>query len=102
MHLLHIITQLCILTYVTCICSAHNSAGPKTDIISTEDGKQVGYLAQYVEEYTDAILKVIRMPESERLEMADAARQRASRFSAERFYRHYKIIMQRILCHSKE
>ncbi|KAL8119778.1 hypothetical protein AgCh_017042 [Apium graveolens] len=61
--------------------SFYNSAGPKMDIISPEDGKQIGFLAQRVEEYTDAILQILRMPESERLEMADAARQRASRDS---------------------
>ncbi|KAK1365043.1 hypothetical protein POM88_040604 [Heracleum sosnowskyi] len=81
---------------------AHNSAGPKTDIISIEDGKQVGFLAQHVEEYTDAMLQILRMTESERLEMADAARQRASRFSEQRFYRHYKIVIQRIICHPKK
>lgn len=85
------------MTSATFICTAHNSAGPKTDIISPEDGKQIGFLAQHVEEYTDAILQILRMPESERLEMADAARQRASRFSEQRFYRHYKMVIQRIL-----
>ena len=41
------------------------------DIVLTEDGKKVGFLAQDVEEYKDAMLQVIMMPESERLEMAE-------------------------------
>ena len=37
------------------------------DIVLEEDGQQTGFLAQNVEEYADAILKVLRMPETERL-----------------------------------
>lgn len=81
---------------------AHNSAGPKMDIVLTEDGKKVGFLAQDVEEYKDAMLQVIRMSESERLEMAEAARQRAGKFSEQRFYQDYKTVVQPILCHSKK
>ncbi|KAL9375495.1 hypothetical protein Peur_032374 [Populus x canadensis] len=40
---------------------------PKMDIVLEEDGQQTGFLAQNVEEYADAILKVLRMPETERL-----------------------------------
>ncbi|CAM9002609.1 unnamed protein product [Rhodiola kirilowii] len=38
---------------------AHNSAGPRMDIVLEEDGEVTGFLAQTVEEYADAILKVI-------------------------------------------
>lgn len=72
------------------------------DIVLTEDGKKVGFLAQDVEEYKDAMLQVIRMSESERLEMAEAARQRAGQFSEQRFYQDYKAVVQPILCHSKK
>ncbi|PPD82543.1 hypothetical protein GOBAR_DD20529 [Gossypium barbadense] len=34
----------------------------------------------------DAVLKIVKMPESERLKIATAARRRASRFSEQRFY----------------
>ncbi|KAL0282725.1 UNVERIFIED_CONTAM: GDP-Man:Man(3)GlcNAc(2)-PP-Dol alpha-1,2-mannosyltransferase [Sesamum radiatum] len=53
---------------------AHNSAGPKMDIVLPEEGKQTGFLAHNVQEYADAILRIIKMPESERLEMAAAAK----------------------------
>lgn len=92
-----------IIAYVdvtTCIWSAHNSAGPKMDIVLTEDGKKVGFLAQDVEEYKDAMLRVISMSESERLEMAEAARQRAGKFSEQRFYQDYKTVVQPIICHT--
>ncbi|KAJ6410361.1 hypothetical protein OIU84_007167 [Salix udensis] len=78
---------------------AHNSAGPKMDIVLEEDGQQTGFLAQNVEEYADAILKVLRMPETERLKMAAAARKRAGRFSEQRFFEDLKAAIRPILNH---
>ncbi|KAG8380839.1 hypothetical protein BUALT_Bualt06G0058200 [Buddleja alternifolia] len=76
---------------------AHNSAGPKMDIVLSEDGKQTGFLAENVEEYADAILTIIGMPVSERLEMAAAARKRASQFSEQRFYQDFKAAVGPII-----
>ncbi|KAL1341307.1 hypothetical protein HN51_027790 [Arachis hypogaea] len=78
---------------------AHNSAGPKMDIVLDEDGEQTGFLACTVEEYADAILRVIGMPETERLTMAAAARRRATRFSEQRFYDDFKDAVRPILSH---
>lgn len=69
------------------------------DIVLDEDGQQTGFLACTVEEYTDSILRVIRMPEMERLEMAAAARKRARRFSEQRFYDDFKAALRPIFCH---
>lgn len=80
--------------------SANNSAGPKMDIVLEEDGQQTGFLAQTVEEYADAILKILRMPETKRLEMAAAARRRAGRFSEQRFYEDFKAAVRPILSHA--
>uniref|UniRef100_A0A5B7BG76 Glycosyl transferase family 1 domain-containing protein n=1 Tax=Davidia involucrata TaxID=16924 RepID=A0A5B7BG76_DAVIN len=81
---------------------AHNSAGPKMDTVLEEDGQQAGFLAQNVEEYADAILKIIRMPEIERLKMAAAARKRAGKFSEQRFYEDFKAAVRPILCYSSK
>ncbi|KAA8534051.1 hypothetical protein F0562_031568 [Nyssa sinensis] len=81
---------------------AHNSAGPKMDIVLEEDGQQTGFLAQTMEEYADAILEIIRMPETERLKMAAAARIRAGRFSEQRFYEDFKAAVQPILRYSSK
>ncbi|KAI9384676.1 hypothetical protein POPTR_012G095500v4 [Populus trichocarpa] len=78
---------------------AHNSAGPKMDIVLEEDGQQTGFLAQNVDEYAEAVLKVLRMPETERLKIAAAARKRAGRFSEQRFYEDLKAAIQPILNH---
>ena len=70
------------------------------DIVLDEDAQQTGFLAQSVEEYADAILKILRMPESERLKIAAAARRRANRFSEQRFYDDLKAAIRPIICHS--
>ncbi|KAF8394895.1 hypothetical protein HHK36_018833 [Tetracentron sinense] len=79
---------------------AHNSAGPKMDIVLQENGQQIGFLARDVEEYADAILKILMMPETDRLEMAAAARRRAGRFSEQKFYEDFKAAISPILCHA--
>ncbi|KAL5985633.1 asparagine-linked glycosylation protein [Asimina triloba] len=76
---------------------AHNSAGPKMDIVLEEDGQRTGFLACELEEYADAILKVLKMPELDRLKMAAAARRRASRFSEQRFYEDFKAAIRPVL-----
>lgn len=81
------------------LISAHNSAGPKMDIVLEEDGEKTGFLACTVEEYADAILRIIRMSDTERLKMAAAARTRARRFSEQRFYEDFKAAVRPILCH---
>lgn len=70
------------------------------DIVLEEDGQQTGFLACTVEEYADAMLKIIRMPEMERLKMAAAARRRAGRFSEQRFSDDFKAAVRPILSHT--
>ncbi|GJN35316.1 hypothetical protein PR202_gb24071 [Eleusine coracana subsp. coracana] len=76
---------------------AHKSAGPMMDIVLDEDGHQTGFLASEVEEYTEAIIKVLGMPEPERQEMAAAARKRAQRFSEQRFHEDFTEAVRPIL-----
>ncbi|KAJ7963947.1 GDP-Man:Man(3)GlcNAc(2)-PP-Dol alpha-1,2-mannosyltransferase [Quillaja saponaria] len=77
---------------------AHSSAGPKMDIVLDEDGQQTGFLACTIEEYSDAILRIIGMSETERLTMAAAARKRAKRFSEQRFYDDFRAAIRPIMC----
>lgn len=53
------------------IAVAHNSGGPKSDIILNDDE---GYLCATVEEYANAIEKIISMPESSRKSIRHKAR----------------------------
>lgn len=70
------------------------------DIVLEEDGVKTGFLARTVDEYADAIISIIEMPEAERLKMASAARKRASRFSEQRFYEDFKAAIRPILNHT--
>ncbi|CAN1259486.1 GDP-Man:Man(3)GlcNAc(2)-PP-Dol alpha-1,2-mannosyltransferase [Linum perenne] len=83
------------------VVESHNSAGPRMDIVLEEDGEPTGFLAETVEEFADAIIKVVKMPESERLKMAAAARRRAGKFSEERFYEDLKSAIRPILARSR-
>ncbi|CAN6329629.1 unnamed protein product [Urochloa humidicola] len=76
---------------------AHKSAGPMMDIVLDEDGHQTGFLASEKEEFADAIIKVLRMSEQERQEMAAASRKRAQRFSGQRFHEDFTEAVQPIL-----
>ncbi|XP_027101591.2 GDP-Man:Man(3)GlcNAc(2)-PP-Dol alpha-1,2-mannosyltransferase-like [Coffea arabica] len=91
---------ICVVEYMGAgaVPIAHNSAGPKMDIVSAEDGEQTGFLAENVQEYAEAICKVIVMPESKRCVMAAAARRRASRFSEDRFFEDFRAAIRPILC----
>ncbi|EIE21183.1 glycosyl transferase [Coccomyxa subellipsoidea C-169] len=64
---------------------AHNSAGPKMDIIKTDTWDRVGFLCETEEEYARAIFEVLSMDQSKRMGIAAAARRRASEFSDEHF-----------------
>jgi alpha-1,2-mannosyltransferase len=67
------------------LIAAHNSAGPKLDIVVNEGGHQTGFLATSVAEFADAMCRVVTMPADERIEIARAARVRAARFSESKF-----------------
>ncbi|CAM6087866.1 unnamed protein product [Calypogeia fissa] len=73
---------------------ANRSAGPKQDIVVDEGLQQTGFLAQTADEYAEAIIKVLTLPEEERLQMASAGRRRASRFSEARFDEDFKAAMR--------
>lgn len=70
---------------------AHNSGGPRADIVvdvETPAGLQrTGYLAETLEEYCQAITTVLEMEQRDRLKIAAAAQQRAATlFSTEHFH----------------
>lgn len=79
------------------LSAAHKSAGPMMDIVLDEDGHQTGFLASKKEEFADAIIKVLRMSEKERQEMAAASRKRAQRFSGQRFHEGFTEAVRPIL-----
>lgn len=67
------------------IILAHNSGGPKLDIVVEHDGQQTGYLASDVDSYAEAIRTIFSMSSQERVKMRLAARDSVQRFSEEMF-----------------
>ncbi|GAX84154.1 hypothetical protein CEUSTIGMA_g11577.t1 [Chlamydomonas eustigma] len=87
---------ICVVEYMAAgvIPLAHNSGGPKADIVvpvlqhvagSSSKAVSSGYLASTVEEYADAISQVLALEEGARIQMAAAARSHADTFSTEKF-----------------
>lgn len=80
---------------------AHNSAGPKGDIVRAEDIDGVmqptGFLCETMEEYADAIISVLQMNDIERMNMRRAARIRSNRFSQKHFQQGWLDAMEPVL-----
>ena len=76
---------------------AHNSAGPKMDILQNFNDKPVGYLAQTMEEYADRMNEILKMSSRERKEIQTSARNCVlERFSEVSFSEVFLAAMERI------
>nr|XP_037277247.1 GDP-Man:Man(3)GlcNAc(2)-PP-Dol alpha-1,2-mannosyltransferase-like [Rhipicephalus microplus] len=64
---------------------AHNSGGPKMDIVTDYNGKRTGFLADSVSSYTAAFKTILEMAPDERRETRENARLSSERFSEEVF-----------------
>ena len=81
---------ICVVEYMAsgAIPIAHDSAGPRMDIVVGEGpGREVGFLATSEEDFAAAIAAALRMRDDERDEMATRARRRTERFGEEAFRR---------------
>lgn len=87
---------------------AHDSAGPREDIVLPEPlpapagggpaGSQpTGYRCRTLAQYADAICEVLCMGQVERMRLAGAARQRAAQFSDQRFQREFMSCLGEVL-----
>ncbi|KAK9869054.1 hypothetical protein WJX84_010787 [Apatococcus fuscideae] len=80
---------------------AHDSAGPKEDIVQIEAGKNgyhiTGYLCTTLEQYSSAIIEALSLDHPSRLKIAAAARRKALEFSDERFCSEFLESVQPIL-----
>ena len=64
---------------------AHNSAGPKMDIIVPYKGEKTGYLAETEEQYAEALYSIYTMNQKKRNLIREAAREHVKKFSQEQF-----------------
>ncbi|KAJ2893554.1 GDP-Man:Man(3)GlcNAc(2)-PP-Dol alpha-1,2-mannosyltransferase [Zalerion maritima] len=76
------------------IVVAHDSGGPKMDIVIDEDDKPTGYHATTVEEFANAYEEALSLPERELVEMRLRARRSSRRFTEEVFARNWTREME--------
>uniref|UniRef100_F6W757 GDP-Man:Man(3)GlcNAc(2)-PP-Dol alpha-1,2-mannosyltransferase n=2 Tax=Ornithorhynchus anatinus TaxID=9258 RepID=F6W757_ORNAN len=64
---------------------AHDSGGPKLDIVVPHEGNITGFLAESEESYAETIAHILSLSPEERLQIRRNARQSVSRFSDQEF-----------------
>lgn len=72
------------------ITIAHNSGGPKSDIVVTIDNQRTGLLADTAEEYAHAMAESFSMNAKDTVQLRSSAQASASRFSDEVFSASFK------------
>jgi len=72
---------------ITC---AHDSGGPKSDIVVPLEGHRTGFLASTVEGYADAMYCALTLDHKEAVALRQRAQASASRFSDEVFAASFK------------
>ena len=67
------------------IILAHNSGGPKMDIVIDFEGQRTGFLAHDVDTYAAAIQEIFTLSPQGRQDICTAARKSVDRFSEKKF-----------------
>eukprot|EP00742_Colponemidia_sp_Colp-10_P003879 GILJ01004131.1.p1 GENE.GILJ01004131.1~~GILJ01004131.1.p1 ORF type:complete len:468 (+),score=60.41 GILJ01004131.1:111-1406(+) len=81
-----------------CIVIAHNSGGPKADIVVDLNGQKTGYLATEVSEYAECMAKALTsFDDPESMKLRRSARESTKRFSENQFYQDFKRCIQPVL-----
>jgi len=77
---------------------AHDSAGPKMDIVIDADGHKTGYLASTVDDYVQCLKEIFSLSSEERYEICVAARNSVKkRFSEETFKKRFLVETENLL-----
>lgn len=76
------------------IVVAHNSGGPKMDIIKSRD---IGFLAETSDEYADCLLEIVRSEQSKLSNIRKTARKHVDKFSEDKFCSQVADIFDSIL-----
>ncbi len=64
---------------------AHNSAGPKMDIVVPYRGEKTGFLAETEDQYCDSLYAIYKMDVKKRTSIREAAKEHVKKFSQEKF-----------------
>lgn len=68
-----------------CIILAHNSGGPKLDIVVPINDQPTGFLASDVKSYATCMAKIFSLSDRERMEIQQSARTHVHKFSDAEF-----------------
>ena len=84
------------------IVLAHNSGGPKLDIVVPHHGERTGFLAESEEGYAETMAHILSMSAEQRLQIRNSARASVSRFSNQEFEVTFLSSMERLFpkCHT--
>lgn len=67
------------------IILAHNSGGPKLDIVVPYDGNTTGFLAENEDSYAETMEHIFSLSPTKRIEIRRNARQSVRRFAEQEF-----------------
>lgn len=76
------------------IILAHNSGGPKLDIVVPCEGNITGFLAENEEGYADMMIHILTLSPTKRLEIRQNARQSVKRFADQEFEEAFLLSME--------
>lgn len=76
---------------------AHDSGGPKLDIITPYDGQPTGFLASDVQSYTEAMATIFSLSEKHSLNIRENARKSVTRFSESEFENGFISVVEALL-----
>lgn len=79
------------------IVLAHNSGGPRKDIVIEDNNQPTGFLARTVEEYSEAIGAIFSMSSQQRLSIAQSARNACERFSEAEFEKDFLMAIEHLI-----
>ncbi|XP_072858492.2 GDP-Man:Man(3)GlcNAc(2)-PP-Dol alpha-1,2-mannosyltransferase isoform X1 [Pogona vitticeps] len=76
------------------IILAHNSGGPKLDIVVPYEGNITGFLAENEDDYADMMAHILTLSPTKRLEIRQNARQSVKRFADQEFEEAFLISVE--------
>uniref|UniRef100_H2YZN6 GDP-Man:Man(3)GlcNAc(2)-PP-Dol alpha-1,2-mannosyltransferase n=1 Tax=Ciona savignyi TaxID=51511 RepID=H2YZN6_CIOSA len=67
------------------VALAHNSGGPKMDIVADTNDRRTGFLAHDIDTYSEALLQIFSLTHEKRAQIVNSARTACGRFSEQEF-----------------
>ena len=79
------------------ITVAHDSGGPKADIVVDWNGGKTGYLGSDLDSYVKILMEIINLDDARRTELRTRARSSVSRFTDEVFDQNFGGLLEPLL-----